>query len=125
MPPTQILFGSYSFLRSARVRPRIVHLYAFLPVRGTTARTGLFRAFHLFMDSPRSLQLIRSKLNHSLCGFFEVMTKQFVEHFKVDAANYIESIKSSNGEPDPRQIKYFRNSMGTNAYEMLFGRKIM
>lgn len=40
---------------------------------------------------------------------------------KVDAANYIESIKSSNKEP--RQIKYFRNSVGTNAYEMLFGRK--
>ena len=38
---------------------------------------------------------------------------------KVDAANYSESIKSSNKEP--RQIKYFRNSVGTNAYEMLFG----
>lgn len=72
---------SYSFLRSARVRPRIVHLYVFSPVRVTTARTGLFRAFHLFTDSLRSLQLIRSKLNSSLCGSFEVMTKQFVEHF--------------------------------------------
>jgi hypothetical protein len=41
----------------------------------------------------------------------------------VDAANYIESIKSSNKEPDPRQMKYFRNSVGTNAYEMLFGGK--
>ena len=53
----------------------------FFPVRGTTARTGLFRAFHLFMDSLRSLQLIRSRLNYSLCGSFELMTKQFVEHF--------------------------------------------
>lgn len=38
---------------------------------------------------------------------------------KVDVANYIESIKSS----EPRQMKYFRNSVGTNAYEMLFGGK--
>jgi hypothetical protein len=81
MPPTPPKFGSYLFLRGARVRPRIVHLYVFLPVRGTTARTGLFRAFHLFMDSLRSLQLIRSKLSYSLCGSFGVMTKQFVEHF--------------------------------------------
>jgi hypothetical protein len=29
-------------------------------------------------DSLRSLQLIPSKLNYSLCGSFEVMTKQFV-----------------------------------------------
>jgi hypothetical protein len=80
-PQPQILFESYSFLRSARVRPRIVHLYVSLPVRRTTARTGLFPAFHLFMDSLRSLQFIPSKLNYSLCGSFEVMTKRFVEHF--------------------------------------------
>lgn len=42
---------------------------------------------------------------------------------KMDAANYIESMKSSNKEPDPQQIKDFYNSGGTNVYKMLFGDK--
>ncbi|KAG6542596.1 hypothetical protein Mapa_016067 [Marchantia paleacea] len=39
----------------------------------------------------------------------------------MDAANYIESMKSSNKEPDPQQIKDFYNSGGTTVYKMLFG----
>jgi hypothetical protein len=50
VPQLKILFKSSLFLRSARVSVSYT-LYVFLPpVRGAAARTGLFRAFNLFMD---------------------------------------------------------------------------
>jgi hypothetical protein len=72
-PQPKILFESYSFLRSARVRLRIVHFYLSLRV------LDFSKPFFIYSwDSLRSLQLIPSKRNYSLCGSFEVMTKQFV-----------------------------------------------